>query len=371
MEKTDLEKLSENVARPTDARKAQAAERWANGLALQPSSFGTLEKVASWLAAVQGECPPRPIGRARLVAFAGDHGIAAVESHGHRVTAQPPGSTAAQLRLLAAGGGATGVLAQAHETGVRLVDVSVDCDVEELTGAGVPAEAVAGRIRRGTGRIDRERACERDEAVAAFELGRAVADAEVDAGADLLIPTLLGAGHTTPAAVLVAGLTGSDAASVTGRGSGVDDDGWTLKCAAVRDALRLARPTLADQLELLAVSGGPDFAACTGFIVQAAVRRTPVLLDGLGASACALVAQRIAFRTPEWCMAAQLSPEPAHRKALDRLSLEALLDFQVRAGAGCGALLALPLVRSAVAVLAQTPSYAEADLPEPSVRSPL
>lgn len=371
MEKTDLEKLSENVVRPTDAKKAEAAERWSNGLALPPSSFGTLEKVASWLAAVQGECPPRPIERARLVVFAGDHGIAAVETNGHRVTAQPPGSTAAQVRLLATGGGATGVLARTQDAGVRIVDVSVDCDVEELTGAGVPVEAVADRIRRGTGRIDRERACAREEAAAAFELGRALADAEVNAGADLLIPALIGAGHSTPAAVLVAALTGSDAASVTGRGSGVDDAGWTVKCAAVRDALRLARPTLADQLELLAVSAGPDFAACTGFILQAAVRRTPLLLDGIGAGACALVAQRVAFRTPEWCLAAQLSPEPALQKALDRLSLEPLLDFKVRAGAGSGALLALPLVRSAVSVLAQTPSYADAGLPEPSVRSPL
>ncbi|HEX4789247.1 MAG TPA: nicotinate-nucleotide--dimethylbenzimidazole phosphoribosyltransferase [Actinospica sp.] len=371
MEKTDLEKLSENVVRPTDAKKAEAVERWSQGLALQPSSFGTLEKVASWLAAVQGECPPRPIERPRLVLFAGDHGIAVEETRGRRVTAQPPGSTAALLRLHARGGGPAGVLADGQGVGVRLVDVSVDCPVEELTEAGVPAEVTATRIRRGTGRIDRERACERAEADAAFALGRELADAEVDAGADLLIPGLLGAGHSTPAAVLVAALTGSDAAAVTGRGSGIDDAGWTLKCAAVRDALRLARPVLADQLELLAVSAGPDFAACTGFLLQAAVRRTPVLLDGIGASACALLAQRIAFRTPEWCLAAQLSPEPAHAKALDRLSLEPLLDVKVRAGAGAGALLALPLVRSAVSVLAQTPSYAEAGLPEPTVRSAL
>src|ERR1700722_16568177 len=109
MEKTDLEKLSENVVRPTDAKKTEAVERWSNGLALPPSSFGTLEKVASWLGAGQGAWPPRPIQRARLVVLAGDHGIAAVETNGHRVTAQPPGSTAAQVRLLAAGGGATGV----------------------------------------------------------------------------------------------------------------------------------------------------------------------------------------------------------------------------------------------------------------------
>ena len=371
MEKTDLEKLSENVVRPTDLSKTEAAERWAKGLALQPSSFGSLEKVASWLAAVQGQCPPRPIARPRLVLFAGDHGVATAETPGPRVTAQPPGSTAALVKLYAAGGGPASVLARANDVGIRLADVSVDCEIAELTEAGVPAEVTAGRVRRGTGRIDVDRACTREEAVEAFTLGCTIADAEIDAGADLLVPALLGAGHSTPASVLVAALTGSDAAAVTGRGSGVDDAGWTVKCAAIRDALRLARPVLADQLELLAVSAGPDFAACVGFILQAASRRTPLLIDGIGATACALLAQRIAFRTPEWCLAAQLSPEPAHRKALDRLSLEPLLDFKVRAGAGSGALLALPLVRSAVSLLAETPTYAEAGLPEPTVRSAL
>jgi nicotinate-nucleotide--dimethylbenzimidazole phosphoribosyltransferase len=369
METTDLHKLSEDVRRPTDAMRAAAADRWSGELSLPPRSFGTLEKVAAWLCAVQGQCPPRPIERARLVLFAGDHGIASVETKGHRVTAQPPGSTAALLRMHGRGEGPANLLARAHDAGVRLVDVSVDCDPEE--SAELPAEVTAGRIRRGTGRIDREPACSRAESEAAFALGRELADAEVDAGADLLVPALIGAGHSTPAAVLVAALTGADAASVTGRGSGIDDAGWTVKCAAVRDALRLARPVLADQFELLATSGGPDFAAATGFILQAAARRTPVLLDGVGATACALLAQRIAFRTPEWCLAAQLSPEPAQQKALDRLSLEPLLDFKVRAGAGCGALLALPLVRSAVSVLAETPSYAEAALPEPAVRSAL
>jgi nicotinate-nucleotide--dimethylbenzimidazole phosphoribosyltransferase len=369
METTDLQKLSEDVRRPTDAMRGAATERWSGELALPPRSFGTLEKVAGWLCAVQGQCPPKPIERARLVLFAGDHGIAAAEANGNRVTAQPPGSTAALLRMHGRGQGAADILARTHEATVRLVDVSVDCDPEEL--AELPAEVTAGRIRRGTGRIDREPACTRQEAEAAFALGRELADAEVDAGADLLVPALIGAGHTTPAAVLVAALTGADAASVTGRGSGIDDAGWTVKCAAVRDALRLARPVLADQMELLATSAGPDFAAACGFILQAAVRRTPVLLDGVGATACALLAQRIAFRTPEWCLAAQLSPEPAQAKALDRLSLEPLLDFKVRAGAGCGALLALPVVRAAVSVLAETPSYDEAGLPEPAVRSAL
>jgi nicotinate-nucleotide--dimethylbenzimidazole phosphoribosyltransferase len=364
MDTTELEKFAESVARPFESYREAARVRWAETVALPPRSFGRIETVAQWLAAAQGVCPPRQLERARVVLFAGDHGIAQ-----HGVSAYAPQATAALVRRIAEGGGPVQSLARAQNASVRVIYVSVDCEASAF--ADLPPEVTAGRIRRGTGRIDQERACTRDEAAAAFRQGIAVADAEVDSGADLLIPSLLGVGHSTPAAVLVGVLTGADAASVTGRGSGIDDRGWIRKCAAVRDAMRAARPVLADQIELLAVSAGPDFAALTGFLLQAAIRRTPVLLDGLGSAACAVLAQRIAFRAPDWMLAAHASPDPAHQKAIERLNLEPLLDFKVRADGGCAALLALPLLRSAVAVLAETGSYADEGLPEPLVRSRL
>jgi nicotinate-nucleotide--dimethylbenzimidazole phosphoribosyltransferase len=364
MDTTELEKIAEAVVRPDETARGAARTRWAEQIALPPRSFGRLENLASWFAAVRGASPPAPMERARVVLFAGDHGVA------HRgVSANPPEATAALVRRIAEGGGPVQTLARANQATVRLVDVSVDCDLSAFED--LPAEITAGRVRRGTGVIGEERACSREEAAAAFRLGATLADAEIDAGADLLMPSLIGVGHTTAASVMVGVLTGADAASVTGRGSGIDDLAWIRKCAAVRDAMRAARPHLADQIELLAVSAGPDFAAHTGFLLQAAVRRTPVLLDGLGSAACALLAQRIAFRSPDWMRAAHLSPEPAHTKALDRLSLEPLLDFEVRAGGGCAALLALPIVRSAVTVLAETGTYGEEGLPEPLLRSRL
>ena len=364
MDTTELEKFAEGVARPDEAAREAARVRWAEAVALPPRSFGRIETLAQWLAAVQSACPPRQLERARVVLFAGDHGIAQ-----HGVSAYRTEATAALVRRIAEGGGPVQSLARANGATVRVVDVSVDCDLSAFED--LPAELSAGRIRRGTGRIDEGPACSRDEAAAAFLLGVTLADAEIDSGADLLIPSLLGVGHSTPAAVLIGVLTGTDAAAVTGRGSGIDDNAWIRKCAAVRDAMRAARAVLADQIELLAVAAGPDFAALTGFLLQAAIRRTPVLLDGLGSAACAVLAQRIAFRTPDWLQAAHASPDPAHGKAVERLSLEPLLDFKVRADGGCGALLALPLLRSAVTVLAETGSYADEGLPEPLLRSRL
>jgi nicotinate-nucleotide--dimethylbenzimidazole phosphoribosyltransferase len=127
------------------------------------------------------------------------------------------------------------------------------------------------------------------------------------------------------------------------------------KCAAIRDALRRARPVLGDQLQLLATVGGADLAAITGFLLQSAVRKLPVVLDGVVVAACALVGQRIAFRAPDWWLAGHNSGEPGQAKALDRMALEPLLDHGVTVGEGAGGLLALPLVQAAAALAAELP----------------
>ena len=98
----------------------------------------------------------------------------------------------------------------------------------------------------------------------------------------------------------------------------------------------------------------------SGFLLQAAVRRTPVLLDGVVSGAAALVAHRIAFLARGWWLAGHCSTEPAHRRALDRLQLVPILDLGLRLGEGTGALLALPLLRAAGATLTEMATFDEA-----------
>jgi nicotinate-nucleotide--dimethylbenzimidazole phosphoribosyltransferase len=126
--------------------------------------------------------------------------------------------------------------------------------------------------------------------------------------------------------------------------------------------MRRARPVVSDRLRLLAVAGGADLAAMTGFLLQAAVRRTPVVLDDVTVSASALVAQRIAYRAPEWWIAGQSTAEPAHRRALERLALTTATDLGTNLGAGVGALLCLPALRAAAvlpAVISEDAPYGE------------
>lgn len=243
------------------------------------------------------------------------------------------------MRELRTGGTPLGLLAERAGAGIRVVDVAVDDD-----------EHSESRVRRGSGSVDREDALTPEETEAAVDLGKRIADAEVDEGADLLVPAELGTGASTPAATLVAALTGTEPVAVVGRGSGIDDNTWMRKAAAVRDALRRAKPVVTEPLELVGTAGGADLAALAGFLAQAAVRRTPVLLDGLSVCAAALLAEELAPGARSWWTAAHRSTEPAHVLALEHLDLEPLLDLGVAEGSGTGAVMVLPLVAMAATV---------------------
>jgi nicotinate-nucleotide--dimethylbenzimidazole phosphoribosyltransferase len=329
---------------------AEAAARARQETLTKPSgALGRLEDLSVWVSACQGVCPPRQFERPRVVVFAGDHGVTAAG-----VSAYPSEVTAQMVANFDAGGAAINVLAELAGAGVRVIDVAVDS--EEPLSAAIGAY----RVRRGSGNIAIEDALSAEEVDAAVDAGRRIADEEVDAGADLLIAGDMGIGNTTAATTLIAALTSSEPVAVVGRGTGVDDAGWGRKTAAIRDALFRARAVRSDPVALLRVCGGADLAAIAGFVAQAAVRRTPVLLDGVVVTAAALVADRLAPGARQWWQAGHRSTEPAHTLALQRLGLEPIVDLGMRLGEGTGAAVALPVLRAAVATLASMATFGDA-----------
>ena len=332
-----------------DARRAAVARH--AELAVPAGALGRLAELGVWLAGTQGGCPPRAPTQPRVVVFAGDHGIAAAG-----VSAHPPSRTVREVVTLRERTAPVAVLAPLAGASVRVVDVAVDAEPPD-------GPARQYRVRRGSGRIDRADALSEDETQAAFGVGRTVADEEVDAGADLLVPASIGVGASTPASVLVAALTGAEPVATIGRGSGIDDAAWMRKAAAVRDALRRAKPHHREPLALLRVAGGADLAALAGFCLQAAARRTPVLLDGLVVGSAALLAHELDGGARAWWLLAQRSPEPAMAIVAQHLDLVPELDLGIRLGDGSGALIVLPLLGMAARLLAETATAADLAAP--------
>ncbi|MFK3983599.1 nicotinate-nucleotide--dimethylbenzimidazole phosphoribosyltransferase [Micromonospora sp. NPDC050397] len=236
---------------------------------------------------------------------------------------------------------------------------------EEPGNAGfrVPA-LIQSRVRPGTRDMTVEAALTRDEALAAVEAGVRTAVELIDAGAGILLTGDMGIANTTAAAALIAVQTGLTPAEVTGRGTGVDDYTYARKVAVVAAALARHRPDPADPLGVLAAFGGLEHAALTGFILGAAARRTPVLLDGVSAVASALVAAAFAPDAVGAMIAGHRSAEPGATAGLRKLGLEPLIDLGLRLGEGTGALLALPVVAGSVRVLHEVATFDAAGVSE-------
>lgn len=304
-------------------------------------ALGALEDLGAWLASVQGVCPPRRLDDVRVVVFAGDHGVAQ-----SGVSAYPSEITVAMVRGIVGGHAGVTALAAANDVRVSLYDIAVAEDLPDLPGVG------RFKVRRSSEPIQVADALSVAEVEQALAAGDQIADEAITDGAQLLIAGDLGIGNTTIAAALIAASLNVPATAVTGRGTGIDQTVLDHKIAVVEAALaRAGAQRLADPIQRLAAVGSADFAAAVGFMIGSARRGVPVLLDGVIAAAEAVVAEDLAPGTKAWLQAGHRSTEPGQALALDRLGLRPLVDFSMRLGEGSGAVLAVPMLRSAVAAM--------------------
>jgi nicotinate-nucleotide--dimethylbenzimidazole phosphoribosyltransferase len=195
------------------------------------------------------------------------------------------------------------------------------------------------------------------EARAALAWGVATADDAVDDGADLLLVTVPDPSpDQVDTRVLGAHLLGLDPVRAVGwpEATGLDDDAWARRVAATRDGLRRVAGIRGDPDRLLEHLGNPALSAGTALLLQAAARRTPAVLDGPGAAACALLAVRAARPARTWWQAADLSGDPLHDLLLTDLRLEPLTRFgltdpaDLPGGDGTAARIALTLLEAAL-----------------------
>jgi nicotinate-nucleotide--dimethylbenzimidazole phosphoribosyltransferase len=295
---------------------------------------------------VAGECPP-PLPEPAVVAvFAADHGV-----HAQGVTPWPQEVTAQMVANFLAGGAVVNAIAAQAGAEVCVVDVGVAAELPP--GPGL----LPRKVRPGTADMTGGLAMSRAEAQQAVETGIETARDLAAAGNRCLVTGDMGIANTTASAALIAAFTGADPETVTGRGTGVDDETWARKVEVVRRALALHQPDPADPLGVLAAVGGLEHAALAGFLLGAAALRVPAVLDGVIAGAAALAAAAFAPQVTGYLVAGHLSTEPGARSALAALGLRPLLDLDLRLGEGSGAALALPIVASAARVLREVATF--------------
>jgi nicotinate-nucleotide--dimethylbenzimidazole phosphoribosyltransferase len=320
------------------------ADIWAHldALAKPPRSLGMLETLAVRLATIQQRLDPQTRPR-RIVLFAADHGVTA-----HTVSAWPATVTGLMVATIASGRASSNALAAAHGCDLRLVDVGVAHPVVIPASSAFRSVPVAS----GTADLSAGPAMTIAQFNSAWNIGASEAARAVDEGFRVLITGEMGIGNTTAAACLTALLTGLPAASSVGPGAGADGTILAAKQAIVEAAVARVQPVLAaDIRSAIAAVAGFEIVAMAGFMAEAAARNVTILLDGYVATAGALIAERLAPGSAAMTIAAHQSAEPGHAAALGALGLAPLLDWKMRLGEGSGALVALPMLDSAAALL--------------------
>ncbi|MGE5287711.1 MAG: nicotinate-nucleotide--dimethylbenzimidazole phosphoribosyltransferase [Micromonosporaceae bacterium] len=349
--------LTETVAEigPLDLTAMAAARDRQARMTKPAGSLGSLEDLSIRLAGLAGECPPPLPEPAAVAVFAGDHGV-----HARSVTPWPQEVTAQMVRNFLAGGAVVNAFAAQARADVVVVDVGVAAELEPTQGL------LSRKIAHGTADFTVEPAMDTGQALGALHAGIEVARDLVAAGNRCLVTGDMGIANTTASAALVCAFTGVEPGQATGRGTGADAATYARKVDVVRQALALHQPDPSDAVGALAALGGFEHAGLAGFILGAAALRVPVLLDGLIAGAAALVACALAPDARGACIAGHRSMEPGHTITLDHLGLHPLIDLGLRLGEGTGALLALPLVCSAVRALRDVATFDSAGVTEKS-----
>lgn len=338
---------------PQDFECRQQAEARLAQLAMSQWAFGDLRDLAVDLAGMTRTLAP-PVARKQVVVMVGDHGVDA-----EGVSKYPSETTSRMVQTLVHGGAASNTLAKRTGAGVLVVDVGAREDYSELERQGA---LISKKIGRGTANMVHGPAMTRTHAVMAVEAGIEVANTLAEK-VDIFAAGGVGIGNATAGAVIAAVFSGKQVAELIGCGTGSDKAGLQHKIAVVEQALARNSPNAKDGLDVLTKVGGLEIGAIAGLILGAAAKRKPVVVDGLVATAGAMIAWSLEPFVRDYLICSHGSSEPGHTDLLEKLRLRPLLDLKLRLGECSGAVLALPLVEAAAAALTEMATLAVAGIP--------
>lgn len=348
-----LEETVAAIEAPDEAAARQAQSRL-DTLTKPRGSLGFLEEIVCRYAAIRHDATAA-FTRGAIAAFVADHGIAAAG-----VSAYPKAVTVEMLRNIGAGGAAISVLARRFGYQLIVTDVGVETDTSSTPFKGVRYR----RVANGTRNMLEGPAMTVAQARQAVGIGIETAREVAEAGVTLLGIGEMGIANSTPAAAILAAVTGIEPARLAGRGTGVDDQALAHKIGVIEDALRLHRGSLEDGVSMLAAIGGLEIAAMTGVCLGAAAARVPVAVDGFIATAAAAAAEKIRPGVRDHLIFSHRSAEGGHALALQAMGVRAMLDLGMRLGEGTGAAIAMSVIESALALFHDMATFASAGVSE-------
>jgi len=341
-----------NSIKPLDERAMAEARMRQDNLTKPQGSMGQLEFLSIQVAGIKGDARPRIIHKV-IFTLAGDHGVTR-----KGVSAYPSEVTPQMVYNFLRGGAAINVLARQVGARVIVADLGVASVLERHP------QLKDKKVALGTDNMAEGPAMSREEAIRSIEAGMELVEEELTKGMDILGTGDMGIGNTTPSSAITSALTGVDVAAVTGKGAGLDEEGWKRKVTVIQKALALNQPDPKDAIDVLSKVGGFEIGGIVGLILAGARYRIPVVIDGFISGAAALVATSLSPQVRPYLISSHQSAEPGHRRILEHLGLIPLLNLNMRLGEGTGAALGIFLIEASLKILSEMATFAEAGVSE-------
>lgn len=328
--------------KPADQAAFEACEKRFDNIAKPVGSLGKLENLLERAAAASGTADV-DISKKCVMVFCADNGVLAqgVAQSTHEVTT-------AIARSLVKETTSVNAMAKACGADVFPVDMGMIDRVEGMLDYS---------IHNGTGDISQGPAMSREEAKMAIRTGMELVGKRVKEGYRLIATGEVGIGNTTTSSAILSVLLEKPVVEVTGRGSGLSDEGLTRKQQAILQAIQVNQPDRNDVLDVLSKVGGYDIAAMAGAFLGGALYHVPVIMDGFISGVAALCAVRLCPAVAGYILPSHISAEPAGQMLMKELGFEPMLHGDMRLGEGTGAVALMPLLDLAAAVYQNAASF--------------
>ncbi|WP_405380668.1 nicotinate-nucleotide--dimethylbenzimidazole phosphoribosyltransferase [Phascolarctobacterium sp.] len=301
-------------------------------------NLGKLEEMVVQYAAMTGKDLPEKL-KSALILMCGDHGIAK-----YGVSAYPQEVTRQMINGYMRGTAGATVMARHAKADVFVCDVGTAFDLSDLP------KVYHKKVAWGTEDFTQGAAMTRQQAEAALQVGIDMADKCIDQGYNLLYTGEMGIGNTTSTAAIASAFLGLDPLQTVGRGSGINDERMKIKRQVVADGLAKNKPALGDAMDILCKVGGYDHAGLAGVIIGGARRRVPTMVDGVNATAAALLAYGLYPECRDYMLCSHLSSDLSAKAMLELMRLTPIVDAGMRLGEGTGASLAIVVLQAALDV---------------------
>lgn len=341
---------------PTDKTLIPSIQEKIDNLNKPKGSLGRLESLALQVALIQQTLSPK-LSHPCHILFGGDHGI---EREG--VSLSPREVTWQQMKNYDRGGGGVNVFCRQHRFNLRIVDVGVDYDFDHEAYPHI----IDRKVAHGTRNFLYEPAMSEAEWLKALEVGAEQVDACADEGCNIICFGEMGIGNTSPSSILMHLFENIPLKQCVGCGSGLNSEGVRHKLGVLRRAVENSGFTPSNCTEDASATiryfVGFEMAAAIGGMLRAAERRLVILVDGFIMTACMLAASKIDKAVTDYAVYGHCGDEGGHRLMLDEMGANPLLNLGLRLGEGTGALVAYPIVQSAVAMLNEMDNFSHAEI---------